>query len=176
MRLVKTLFLCGLIFNSLTAGVCPCDSVITVVDDFEQDCGEIPCRWTTDSGVIRRTTTYHQGQHGMHLEAGTVARLDLAMAGLDRPDTISVVARCDAGGSIRVVFEGTAGFRLDGGGEGGLMSVDATFLPSETEGATLRRLTERVTWNEGAPLEVRVEVDGAACTLDDLLISSAFCG
>jgi hypothetical protein len=49
-------------------------------DDFESQCGNLPCGWSFEGGMASRVETFHAGEHGLLLCDGAIARRRVAVS------------------------------------------------------------------------------------------------
>ena len=76
-------------------------------DDLEKLCGALPCGWTVESGSASRSATYHEGEHGLRLEAESAARFTVGSgSGVRLPSSANLqfMILCDPGVGLDVSF------------------------------------------------------------------------
>lgn len=143
--------------------VTPCQ----VLDEFEQDCGEVPCGWTTE-GDVTRVPSFHGAHHGMRIAAGAAAEREL-----DVPTnrSLEMLLRCDAGASLQVTVREpiTSAPTADAG------TVARTRLLDGWTGDS-KGLDERtVVQTSGPELELRLETLGSGQCLVDMIRLAGDC-
>lgn len=104
----------GTLTAALTLGGCPpCGSLdpYTVASWGFEECADSTCGFTVESGSARRTSLFHQGEHGLDLGAGTSVKGFVAGAPANPygAPSVSLLARCDAGTTLSVSLQVSLG-------------------------------------------------------------------
>jgi hypothetical protein len=155
---------------ALLAG-CPCDPGVPEVfhEGFENWCGDMPCGWTLVAGSAEIASTYHAGEHGVALEAGSRMSYNLADLPLspepEAVDAILVLARCDVPCEVVLTVVTDAGdlvATMDPGFSPAADLFETRRLDLAPEGAGAGRHATRLA----------IEVTAGSCTIDELWILS----